>query len=160
MYCEFYGFRDKPFTITPIVVGGIEINFVAFFVLSAFMLFGSGAAVGILVGSLLLSETISHLRRRLRGDVPRDLITVMTSIADNLAVDGLGLLAGSVVFYALGGSTPFIPPPSQWLTGLLPITQSPPAAHPGPAIQLLREHPPRNATAEHEYNASEAGAVR
>ena len=44
--------------------------------------------------------------------------------------------------------------------GLLPITQPSPAAHPGAAAQFYREHPPRNAAAENEHNAGEAGAVR
>jgi GAF domain-containing protein len=101
-----------------IAVGSIEINFVAFFVLSAFMLFGSGAAIFILAASLLLSETISHVRRRLRHDEPRRFAIVTISIFDNLAVDGLGLLAGGIVFYALGGTTPFMSADPPWLAGL------------------------------------------
>ncbi|NTU63927.1 MAG: GAF domain-containing protein, partial [Chloroflexi bacterium] len=105
-----------------IAVGSIEINFVSFFVLSAFMLFGSGAAIVILLGSLLLSETISHVRRRLRGVEPRDFVTVVISISYNLAVDGLGLLAGSVIFYAVGGNTPFMSSSPPWLASLTPTT--------------------------------------
>jgi GAF domain-containing protein len=99
-------------------VGSLEINFVAYFVLSAFLLFGNGAAIAILLGSLLLSEANSHVRRRLRGDVPRDRTTVISSISYNLAVDGLGLLVGSLIYYAVGGGFPFLPPDAPWLTGL------------------------------------------
>jgi GAF domain-containing protein len=101
-----------------IAVGSIEINFVAFFVLSAFLLFGSGAAIIILLGSLLLSETIGHVQRRLRGIAPRDVTTVASSMINNVAVDGLGLLAGSVIFYAVGGITPFMSATPPWLAGL------------------------------------------
>ena len=59
-----------------IAIENVEINFVAFFVLSAFMLFGSGAAIGIFVSSLLLSEIVNHLRQRLRAAAPRDAATV------------------------------------------------------------------------------------
>jgi GAF domain-containing protein len=99
-------------------VGNLEINFVAYFVLSAFLLFGNGAALAILLGGLLLSEANSHVRRRLRGDVPRDRTTVISSISYNLAVDGVGLLVGSLIFYAVGGVIPFLPPDAPWLTGL------------------------------------------
>jgi NtrC-family two-component system sensor histidine kinase KinB len=101
-----------------IQVGSLEINFVAYFVLSAFLLFGTGAALGIMLGGLFLSEANSHIRRRLRGDVTRDWATVITSVSYNLAVDGMGLLAGSLVFYALGGVTPFLPSSAPWLSGL------------------------------------------
>jgi NtrC-family two-component system sensor histidine kinase KinB len=101
-----------------IAVGSIEINFVAFFVLSAFLLLGSGAATIILLGSLLLSETISHVRRRLRGIAPRAVTTAAGSMINNVAVDGLGLLAGSVIFYAVGGTTPFMSATPPWLAGL------------------------------------------
>jgi NtrC-family two-component system sensor histidine kinase KinB len=101
-----------------IVVDTVEINFAAFFVLSAFMLFGSGAAIGIFVGSLLLSETVNHVRQRLRAEEPRSASAVVISIADNLAIDGLGLLISSLVFYAIGGTTPFILTSPQWLSGL------------------------------------------
>jgi hypothetical protein len=45
-----------------ITIDKVELNFVAFFVLSAFMLFGAGVAIGILLSSLLLSEIVNHLR--------------------------------------------------------------------------------------------------
>ncbi len=101
-----------------IQVGGIEINFIAFFILSAFMLFGTGAAIFLLLGALLLSEANSHIRRRLRGDTPRSLKTVVISIGYNLAVDGWGLLVGSIVYFVVGGTIPFLPPLPPWLAGL------------------------------------------
>ncbi len=100
-----------------ITIESVEINFVAFFVLSAFMLFGSGATIGVFVGSLLLSELVNHLRQRLRAAAPRTAATVVVSIANNLAVDGLGLLVGSVIYYAVGGVTPVVPLSSPWLSG-------------------------------------------
>jgi GAF domain-containing protein len=103
-----------------IVVDSVEINFASFFVLSAFMLFGSGIAIGVLVCSLLLSELAKYLRRRLRAEAPRDRAAVAASIANSLAIDGLGLLAGSVIYYVLGGTTPFMPPSPQWLDDFTP----------------------------------------
>src|SRR5512139_2097186 len=50
-----------------IAIDSVEINFAAFFVLSAFMLFGSGMAIAIFVCSLVLSELANHMRRRLRA---------------------------------------------------------------------------------------------
>src|SRR5215831_3929033 len=44
-------------------------------------------------------------------------------------------------------------------TGLLPIAQSPPAAHTRAATWLSREHAPGDATAKHKHNAREASAV-
>src|SRR5262245_5398090 len=87
------------FTLTIVLrlnidVAHVEINFVAFFVLSAFMLFGSGAALAIFLCSLLLSEIIDQIRSRLRGATPREWQTALVSVSDNLAVDGLGLLVG------------------------------------------------------------------
>ena len=105
-----------------IVVAGVEINFAAFFVLSAFMLFGPGMAIGIFVCSLLLSEIVNRVRQRLRAEVPRELTTVIASVAYNLAIDGLGLLIGSVIFYAVGGTTPLTTAASDWLAGLTSIT--------------------------------------
>ena len=105
-----------------IVVAGVEINFAAFFVLSAIMLFGPGMAIGIFVCSLLLSEIVNRVRQRLRAEVPRELTTVIASVAYNLAIDGLGLLIGSVIFYAVGGITPLTTAASDWLAGLTPIT--------------------------------------
>jgi hypothetical protein len=98
------------------------INFVAFFVLSAFMQFGTGAAIGILVGSLMLSEIADHVRQRLRAEAPRELAAIVISFAYNLAIDGLGLLVGGVIYYALGGTTPLLPASSEWLAGLTSIT--------------------------------------
>jgi len=66
----------------------------------------------------LLSEIVDHARQRLRAEAPRDVITVVDSIARNLAVDGLGLLIGTVIFYTVGGTTPFMPASAQWLSGL------------------------------------------
>jgi hypothetical protein len=100
-----------------IAIDNVEINFAAFFVLSAFMLLGSGAALGIFVSSLLLSEIVNHARQRLRAEAPRDVIPVVDSIAYNLAVDGLGLLIGSVIFYTVGGTIPFMPASARWLSG-------------------------------------------
>jgi GAF domain-containing protein/nitrogen-specific signal transduction histidine kinase len=105
-----------------IAIDKVEINFAAFFVLSAFMLFGSGAAIGIFVSSLLLGELVNHVRQRFRAETPRDVSTVVNSIFNNLAVDGLGLLIGSVIFYAMGGVTPFMPSSAQWLSGLKLVT--------------------------------------
>src|SRR5512147_3136322 len=53
-----------------IAIDSIEINFVAFFVLSAFMLFGAGTAIGIFVCSLFLSELINQVWQRLRAEAP------------------------------------------------------------------------------------------
>jgi K+-sensing histidine kinase KdpD len=44
------------------------------------------------------------------------------SVAYNLAIDGLGLLVGSVIFYTVGGTTPWLPASAQWLSGLTIIT--------------------------------------
>lgn len=101
-----------------IAVETVEINFAAFFVLSAFMLLGSGAAIGLLVCSLLLSELVHHVRQRLRAKTPRPFAIVLTSISYNLALDGLGLLVGSVVYHAAGGAVPLMPSYAPWLTGL------------------------------------------
>jgi NtrC-family two-component system sensor histidine kinase KinB len=103
-----------------IAIEAVEINFVAFFVLSAFMLFGAGAAIALFAGSLLLSELANHVRRRLRAEAPREAITVLVSAADNLAVDGLGLFIGSIIYYAVGGTTPLMAASSQWLADLTP----------------------------------------
>jgi hypothetical protein len=48
-----------------------------------------------------------------------------------------------------------IPHPSQ-----LPIAQAPPARHPRPAPEFLREHLPGNTAAQDEDNAGEARAIR
>src|SRR5512136_1036585 len=50
-----------------IAIDTVEVNFAASFVLSAFMLFGSGAAIGIFLSSLLLSELVNHAQLRLRA---------------------------------------------------------------------------------------------
>ncbi len=105
-----------------IAIGSIEINFAAFFVLSAFMLFGSGAAIGIFIGSLLLSEFANRMLQHFRAEAPRDFVTIVASLANNLAVDGLGLFVGSVIFYAIGGSTPLTQPSPQWLSGITSLT--------------------------------------
>ena len=43
---------------------------------------------------------------------------------------------------------------------LLPVAQAPPARHPRPAPEFLREHLPGNAAAKDEDNAGEARAIR
>ncbi|CAG0931721.1 Alginate biosynthesis sensor protein KinB [Thermoflexales bacterium] len=101
-----------------IAIASIQINFVAFFVLSAFMQFGSGAAISILLSSLALSEVIDHVRRRLRTEASREFTTIITSFAYNLAVDGLGLLVGGVIYYAIGGARLLQPVAAEWLAGL------------------------------------------
>src|SRR5215470_858304 len=42
---------------------------------------------------------------------------------------------------------------------LLPVAQPAPAAHAGAATQFLRQHPPGNTAAEHEYDARKASPV-
>ena len=44
-------------------------------------------------------------------------------------------------------------------TRQLPIAQAPPASHPRPAPEFLREHLPRNAAAEDKQNAGETRAI-
>ena len=43
---------------------------------------------------------------------------------------------------------------------LLPVAQAPPARHPRPAPEFLREHLPGDAAAEDEDNAGETRAIR
>jgi hypothetical protein len=78
-------------------------------------------AIGILVCSLLLSELANRMRQRLRAGAPRDLVAAAASMANHLAIDGLGLLVGSVTYYALGGTTPLMSASPQWLDGFTPI---------------------------------------
>jgi len=42
----------------------------------------------------------------------------------------------------------------------LPVAQAPPARHPRPAPEFLRQHLPRNATPKDEDNAGETRAIR
>jgi hypothetical protein len=44
--------------------------------------------------------------------------------------------------------------------GPLPVAQAPPARHPRPAPEFLRQHLPRNATPKDEDNAGETRAIR
>src|SRR5262249_48629356 len=44
--------------------------------------------------------------------------------------------------------------------GLLPVTHTPPARHPRPAPEFLREHLPGDTAAEHKQNAGETRAIR
>ncbi|GEM_PF-961515 len=109
-----------------IAIDSIELNFAGFFVLSAFLALGTGAALLILITSLLLSEGVNWLLRQLRHDLPRGVWTAVVSISNNLALEGWGLLIGSLVYYALGGSIPLTPPASNWvidlsLKALLPL---------------------------------------
>jgi NtrC-family two-component system sensor histidine kinase KinB len=101
-----------------IAIDSIELNFAGFFVLSAFLALGTGAALGILIASLLLSEGLSWVLRQLRHDPPRGVWTAVVSISNNLALEGWGLLLGSLVYYALGGSIPLTPPASNWIIDL------------------------------------------
>jgi two-component system, NtrC family, sensor histidine kinase KinB len=109
-----------------IAIDSIEVNFAGFFVLAAFLTLGTGAALVILVSSLLLSEGVNWVLRQLRRDPPRGMWTAVVSISNSLAFEGWGLLIGSVVYYLLGGSIPITPPDSHWsidlsLTNLLPL---------------------------------------
>jgi GAF domain-containing protein len=97
-----------------IAIDSIEVNFAGFFVLSAFLTLGIGAALVILVSSLLLSEGLNWVLRQLRRDPPRGVWTAVVSISNSLAFEGWGLLIGSVVYYLLGGSIPIMPPDSYW----------------------------------------------
>ncbi len=101
-----------------IAIDSIELNFAGFFVLSAFLALGTGAALLILITSLLLSEGVNWVLRQLRRDPSRGVWTAVVSISNNLALEGWGLLIGSLVYYALGGPLPITPPASNWFIDL------------------------------------------
>lgn len=101
-----------------ITLDSFALNFAGFFVLSAFLALGTGAAMLILIASLLLSELANGVLRQLRHDPPRRVWTAVVSVSNNLSLEGWGLLAGSIVYYALGGPMPFIPPLSNWIINL------------------------------------------
>ena len=91
-----------------------NVNFVAFFVLAAFLTFGPGATIFVLVISLSASEVATWTNRRLHHAPTRDLSTMLFSISSNLALDGLALAAGGLVYFALGGVIPPLPPSATW----------------------------------------------
>jgi GAF domain-containing protein len=99
----------------------VSMNFASFFVLAAFLTFGPGAAIGVLVGGLLVSETAGWLSRRLRHASARTLRTVLLSMSYHLMLEGIPLAAGVLVYYALGGVIPVVPPSAIWDIPLPPV---------------------------------------
>ena len=100
-----------------IAIDSIELNFAGFFVLSAFLL-GTGAALVILMTSLLLSEGVNWVLRHLRTIHRAAVWTAVSLDLEQPGARRVGLLIGSLVYYAVGGSTPFTPGFAHWLSDL------------------------------------------